>query len=419
MANLKFNIISKQNPANLNVRFYHGKQIDCNAKSNILINQKLWSNKMQSLKPSVDKNLKNIYLEKIEKLKNLIVLSFNNDFSNGVIINSKWLDSIIKESYLRPSNKPDYEIYLCEYINKYIEDSKTRLNSKNGKTISIKTRTRYNNTLNKIIDYQKFTKERIKLTDVNLSFHKEYTSYLKVTHKYSNNFIQKNISQLKTFIREAKSEGFETNPDIENKKFTFAKDEIIDTYLNEEEITSVFELDFCENLRLDNVRDLFIIGLRTGLRISDLKRISEFHFSSNTILITGTEKTDNIVEIPIHPNVRSILKKRNGVLPNIISDQKFNKYIKEVCQEAGFSQKILGKLKNPKTNRKEKGFYEKYKLISSHTCRRSFATNLYGKISDKTIMAITTHKSHSQFLAYVKTTQKEHVNKLAEFWKNN
>jgi hypothetical protein len=33
-------------------------------------------------------------------------------------------------------------------------------------------------------------------------------------------------------------------------------------------------------------------------------------------------------------------------------------------------------------------------------------------------MAITTHKSHSQFMSYVKTTQKEHVEKLANYWKN-
>lgn len=418
MANIKFNIISKQNPANLNVRFYHGKQIDCNAKSNILIDPKLWSNKMQSLKPSVDKNLKSVYLKKIDKLKKVIILSFNEDFSNGVIINSKWLDSIIKESYNRPSNKPDYEIYLCEYIEKYIKDSKTRLNSKTGKAIAVKTRTRYNNTLNKIKEYQEFSNSRIKLVDVNLGFHKEYTNFLKVTHKYANTFIQKNISQLKTFIREAKSEGFETNSDIENKKFTFAKDETIDTYLNKHEINAIFNLNFKDNERLDNVRDLLVIGLWTGLRISDLKRISEFHFSSNTILISGTEKTDNIVEIPIHPQVKSILKKRKGVLPSVISDQKFNEYIKEVCLEAGFTQKILGKLKNPKTNRKEKGYFPKYKLISSHTCRRSFATNLYGKIDDKTIMAITTHKSHSQFMSYIKTTQKEHVEKLADYWKN-
>ena len=58
MANIKFNIISKKNPSNLNIRFYHGKDIDCNAPSNLLIDPKLWSNKMQSLKPAVDSNIK-------------------------------------------------------------------------------------------------------------------------------------------------------------------------------------------------------------------------------------------------------------------------------------------------------------------------------------------------------------------------
>ncbi len=53
--------------------------------------------------------------------------------------------------------------------------------------------------------------------------------------------------------------------------------------------------------------------------------------------------------------------------------------------------------------------FPKYILISSHTARRSFATNLYGKIPDKTIMAITTHKSYNKFMKYLKTNQDEHV----------
>ena len=134
------------------------------------------------------------------------------------------------------------------------------------------------------------------------------------------------------------------------------------------------------------------------------------------VLVFVGIKTDSTIEIPIHPQVRRILEKRKGELPKVISSQKFNLYVKDLCKNAGFTQKILGKLKNPKTNRKEKGYFEKYKLISSHICRRSFATNLYGKIDDKTIMSITTHKSHKQFLSYIKTTQQEHIQKLAKYW---
>ena len=39
MASIKINVISKTNPSNLNIRFYHGRDVDCNAQSNILIDQ--------------------------------------------------------------------------------------------------------------------------------------------------------------------------------------------------------------------------------------------------------------------------------------------------------------------------------------------------------------------------------------------
>ena len=133
MANIKFNIISKNNPSNLNIRFYHGKEIDCNAKSNILINPKFWSNKMQNLKPSVDKKFKNHYIEKIENLHTEIILKFNEDYSSGKIIDSKWLNSLIDKYYNRPKDEDDVTSYFIPFIKKFIEESKNRVNPKTGK----------------------------------------------------------------------------------------------------------------------------------------------------------------------------------------------------------------------------------------------------------------------------------------------
>lgn len=418
MANIKINIISRTNPSNLNIRFYHGRNIDCNTQSNILIDPKLWSNKLQSLKPSADIKLKKHYSEKIFKIKNHVIMSFNDDFSEGKTINSKWLKKIIQELQQRPINIEDHTKYLVPYIKLYIKESKTRLNLRTGKKISPSSIKKYTTTLNKVSEYEENKNKKLLLTEIDLSFHSLFTNYLKIENNYSNTYINKILSDLKTIIKDAKIKGFKINPEIDSPKFTFKKDVSIDTYLNNEEINTLFNLDLSENEKLDNIRDLFIIGLRTGLRISDLKRINDFHFGNNVILISSTEKTDAIIEIPIHPQIRKTIEKRNGELPRIISDQKFNLYVKELCSFAEFNKKTLGRLMNPKTNRKERGYFEKHKLISSHTCRRSFATNLYGKIDDKTIMAITTHKSHKQFLDYVKTTQKEHVEKLADFWEN-
>lgn len=416
MGKIKFNIIGKKNPANINVRFYHGKEIDCNAMSHILIQPNIWSNKLQNLKPNVDRKTKDHYIKKIESLKTHIIMKFNDDFASGELINSSWLNNVIKEFYGR-NNKTEQNLFV-NYIKEYIENSKFRVNQSTGKIISKKTISKYQNVLNKIIDFEEYSNYGFSIDEINLKFHEKFTSYLKIEKEYSNTYIQRSIRQLKSFLSEAKSDGYTVSLDVESKKFSFKKDDTIDTYLNEKEIKKIFEIDLSKNEKLSNVRDLFIIGLRTGLRISDLKRINDFHFGKNVILISRTEKTNSMIEIPIHPQVKEIIDKRNGKLPTIISDQKFNLYVKELCSLVKINQKILGKLMNPKTNRKEKGYFEKYKLISSHTCRRSFATNLYGRIDDKTIMAITTHKSHKQFLDYVKTTQKEHVKKLAKYWQN-
>ena len=68
--------------------------------------------------------------------------------------------------------------------------------------------------------------------------------------------------------------------------------------------------------------------------------------------------------------------------------------------------------------RKITGDFPKYELISSHTCRRSFATNLYGIIPTMTIMAITGHKSERTFLNYIKVTPAQHAKVLQEYWSN-
>ena len=45
--------------------------------------------------------------------------------------------------------------------------------------------------------------------------------------------------------------------------------------------------------------------------------------------------------------------------------------------------------------------YPKYELITSHTMRRSFATNHYGKIPTPILMKLTGHSRESTLLEYV------------------
>jgi integrase len=65
----------------------------------------------------------------------------------------------------------------------------------------------------------------------------------------------------------------------------------------------------------------------------------------------------------------------------------------------------LGLKITQKTRRKEIINAPKYELITSHTMRRSFATNYFGKIETPLLMNITGHSKESTFLTYIGTHQ--------------
>lgn len=415
MATIQFKALGKNDPVNLNVRFFHNT-INCYAKSNIFINSVNWSDKTKKVKGLVGEE-KKVYEDRIGNLTKYIFDSFNRDFPVGEIIDSKWLIKQVDEFYCKPEGEDDYRIYFTPFVAKYIEDSKSRINPNSGEKISERTIQNYSTTLTRLKEFEA-KNGKLKIKNINLEFHNKFTSYVKIEGKYSSTLIEKYVSQIKNFVKEAKMQGFETSVEIESNKFTFKRDETLDTYLNEKEINRIFNLDLSQNERLDKVRDLFIVGVWTGLRISDLKRINDFNISNNRIKIIGTEKNNTSVEIPIHPQIKTILQKRNAVLPTI-SEQKFNLYLKDLCELAEVNEITLGSVKDPKTNRKVRGYYPKFKLISSHSCRRSFVSNHYGKLDDATIMAISTHKSHSQYIKYVKTTLQEHASKLENYWYEN
>lgn len=408
--------MGKNDPVNLNVRFYHNK-IDCSAKTNIFILSKDWSNKTFKVKQNVDENLKIEIENKLKDLKDLILKQFSIDYPKGGKIDSDWLTEIINKCHDKPVEGVDESVYFLDFLSNYIDQSKTRLNPKTGEIISPRTIQNYTTTLKRLQEFETLQGARLRTKEINLDFHKKFTSFLKVEGKYSNTLVEKYISQIKGFVKEAKVLGYEISSEIESKNFTFKREETLDTYLNLDEINKIFKLDLKEKEKeyLTDARDLLIFGVWSGLRVSDLKRVNEFNISENRIKILATEKTKATVEIPIHPQLKEVLKRRGNVLP-VITEQNFNKNIKTICELAEINEIILGSKKDPDTKRKVRGFYEKYKLISTHTCRRSFVSNHYGKIDDRTIMAITTHKSYSQYMKYVKTTLSEHAQNLEDYW---
>ena len=416
MATINFIIKGQNNPTAIYLRFKNGRTLDATVSTSLLINPTHWSQLKQKVKPLVEARDKDHINSQLEKLKGHLFEQFNLDNSKGTLINSRWLKTNVESFFNRSTSTNEHEVYFTSYMEYFIENAPKRVLREKQRPVLEKTIVRYKTTCSRIKDYEKGINKRFRLEEINLKFHKDYLGYMFDTLQYGGNTVGKDIALIKMICREAKFEGFRTNLQVEDKNFYIPTEKTKDTYLNDEEIDCVFNYDLSNSERLGNVRDLFIIGLRTGLRVSDFMRLKTANLKREFIEIK-TLKTGKEVSIPLHYQVEAVLKKRNGKFPNKISDQKFNEYVKELCQLIGLDEVIEGKLMNPETNRKEFGSYPKYKLISSHTCRRSFASNLYGKLPTPVIMGITGHSTETSFLKYIKISPKENAETLGRFWK--
>jgi integrase len=87
-----------------------------------------------------------------------------------------------------------------------------------------------------------------------------------------------------------------------------------------------------------------------------------------------------------------------------------------LCKLAELNKPTKGRLYNKKTKRREIGEYEKWRLIGTHVCRRSFASNYYNKIPTGLLMQITGHSTEKMFLKYIGKENIDHAQQIADYF---
>ena len=88
---------------------------------------------------------------------------------------------------------------------------------------------------------------------------------------------------------------------------------------------------------------------------------------------------------------------------------------KVILKPADFLKKRLIPSKNG-TKTIEKTF-EKWELVSSHTCRRSFCTNQFLKgVPSLLIRKISGHKTEKAFLEYIKVDEELAAKEMMKYW---
>lgn len=268
----------------------------------------------------------------------------------------------------------------------------------------------YRQTIRELKDYSINKNKRLTFEEIDLDFHLSFVEFL--TEKgYSPNTIGARIKDVKMFMNEAYDRGLHLNLDFKKKRFKKPNSETFSVYLSSEELTKIYNLNLASATRLEKVRDLFIIGCFTGLRFSDLSQLTASNVSTDGTITIKTIKTEHTVVIPLHSIVRQILEKYEYDLPKVPSNQKFNDYIKDVAKLAGITEAIY--LDKKKGDLSYKQTLPKWELVTSHTARRSFATNAFiAGVPTISIMKITGHKTESSFMKYIKISEKENALQL-------
>lgn len=260
-------------------------------------------------------------------------------------------------------------------------------------------------------EFKQASNRSLHLDSIDLDFYDQFISFLNGKN-YGRNTIGTLIKNVKVFMNEAVDRKLTNNLQFKNKRFKTVEEPSETIYLTETEISLIYQLDLSNNTRLDKVRDLFIIACYTGLRFSDLVQLRNENVNRDGSLVkVRTQKTGETVIIPLKGIVKEILNKYEGVPPQTISNQKMNDYLKELGELAKINEAIL--ITSTKGGTRTTEVFLKWQLITTHTARRSFASNAYlQNVPTISIMKITGHKTEKSFLKYIKISQEDNANKL-------
>lgn len=325
---------------------------------------------------------------------------------HGTIIPEKFKRELVNLLRPKPENEPE-PVTLLQAIQEYIDTTNKAPRTKLG----------YGTTLNVLKDYEPFYKKTFKtplsFDSINMDFYEHFVNYLIEEKQAAKNTIGGHIKQVKVFMDYCNTKGYTTNQGHRHRKFIKMEEEAETIYLNDKELDAIYKKDLSGNVKLDRVRDLFLIGCYTGLRFSDLSQLTPANFTDNgTRLKIKTQKTGETVVIPCHYRVMEILRKYDNKLPRVMSNQKFNDYLKEIGEAAKLNEQVTVSI--TKGGMKVDSNLKKHELITVHTARRSFATNMYlAGVPTISIMKIIGHRTERAFMKYIKVTQEQNADILA------
>ena len=288
--------------------------------------------------------------------------------SYNTVIERKKIEYLQKLSEDVPADQMEDKIHekggsALSFLNLYIQELETGLHN-----ISPSTVVTYRSVRTRLNEYLKDRGLKdLSFAEVNLDWYRDYYAWVK-DKDYGIHSFDKAIKILKKILRIAHERGLHDNLIYQHSEFRRFKETGDQIYLTEAEIQQIETVELTGMEHLARERDRFLISYYFIMRWEDSTRINKEAIIDHQGLNYGytSQKTHVKCIVPVSSRAQAILERRNYDLGND-TNQKANDKIKEVAMLAGITQVMeQNGVKAPK-----------YKFITTHTARRSAATNLY------------------------------------------
>ena len=326
----------------------------------------------------------------------------------------EWLNETVNKYFNKDAPKVET---LRQYIDRFYNEAKagTRLASAGN------TKRRYAyETLRSLkgtkLSFEMFEDEtgrKSNFNDITIDWYNDFLAFY-YKRGCGANYIGKHIKNLKTIMRQAREEVLHNNTEIERRSFKALSEPSESIYLTEKEVAAMYAKDLSDNAVYAKVRDVFLCGVYTAQRYSDYSRINKDMIKEEDgvrYIELIQQKTGEKCLIPMRPELETILSRYDYTLPKTF-EQKINFNIKEVGKLCDIKEGIV--TETFKSGMKVKKTTPKYKLIKTHTARRTGCTLMYlAGVQPIDIMKVSGHKTEREFLKYIKVGKKETAMNLA------
>lgn len=358
---------------------------------------------------------------------------------DAVIFRQQRAEEARQEEEERKKQEKENRMTLDKYITQFIKSAQNGSRVTNrGTAYSLGTIKAIKTCVKQFRAFQTSQKHVFDFDDIDMKFYYDFMAYLQ-KRQYNINSAGKIVKQLKTILAAAESDGYHHNTIYKNPKFKGNRIDVDSIYLTMEDLDKIMAADISSlEPAAELVRDIFMVGVWTAQRVSDYNNISReaIHTTKKhwieevpdpnkkgetiptirtkeiTYIDIIQQKTGAKVSVPCRKELIQILEKYDYNLPHV-EDQTINRLIKQIAEKAGLDEPVT--VESSKGGVKTKETKPKYKLVMSHTARRTGATLMFlAGIEAYDIIKITGHGDIDILKKYIKADQLDVVQKLTD-----